>query len=392
VSFSQLPGVVRCVRSGVGFVLIYELTPKGQAAERRPREAASLRKTVKGEKGYFSCRRDDEILQHHEVHDDFFSARFSFSPSRLFGRRHCGHLGFIGVGAASLRALPDQHRGLPMFVLRDLRAGSSDQYDHEHHDLLKSARWMGRYVGTSFGCSWFHDRSRTAKYIQKKWLKILFIILALYVASVTSAGILRPDVGTDVIVMYVGSETRSPGPITKARAFYASIGMSPHAMWYYVDPYVFSSLWPGRRSVLDAIGTFLLALSWWSSGSFTISLVFRATQAPRQLNQHPQDYRTMSQSLRRGDEESYRALNSSQRCLRHRLLQQVRFVAGRCGRFFRPGLDAAAFCGDRDCRPFYAFGAITWSFSVLLHPGAHRVRPAQRHLPYFKGQYAMCDL
>ena len=166
-------------------------------------------------------------------------------------------------------------------------------------------------------------------------------------------------------------------------------------MWYYVDPYLLALYGLAGVQVLDGlIGTFLLALVVVVIGEFTISLVFRANRKHLdQLNSNLKKYSDLSQeALRRGDEESYRALN-----------KQANDAYGHV--FFNKfGLSAASlwpiffaldwmqphFAETGIAAPFYSSGAnyvVVFLFCYIL---ARIVfGRLKRHLPYFRGQYEM---
>jgi len=166
-------------------------------------------------------------------------------------------------------------------------------------------------------------------------------------------------------------------------------------MWYYVDPYLIALYGLTGVQVLDGlIGTFILSLVVVIIGEFTISLVFRANRMHLdKLNRSLKKYSDLSQeALRRGDEESYKALN-----------KQANDAYGHV--FFNKfGLSAASlwpiffaldwmqphFAETGIAVPVYASAAnyvVVFLFCYIL--ARFVFGRLKRHLPYFKSQYAM---
>ena len=166
-------------------------------------------------------------------------------------------------------------------------------------------------------------------------------------------------------------------------------------MWDFCDPYLLALYRVTGIERLDGlIGTFLVALLVAVIGEFTISIVFRINRRHLDgLNSNLEKYSHLSQeALRRGDAASYKALN-----------KQGNEAYGQVF-FNRFGLSAASL--------WPAFFALDWmqrhfaepGIAVPLYPtGANYVvvfllcyilarivfGRLKRHLPYFKGQYAM---
>jgi uncharacterized membrane protein YfcA len=190
VSFSQYQGWFGVFVLVVGFVLIYELTPKGQAGKKKAKEAAqAFEKTVKEKKDIASAGVSLKSFGITKSVMSFFGTDFSFNPIAAF----CGGVviaaisAFIGVGGGFLYVpYLTSIVGLPMFVVAGTSAlavlismitsiatyinvaGAGMDW------LLVGIQLIGVFIGSMVG-------PRTAKYIPEKWLKLLFIVLALYV-------------------------------------------------------------------------------------------------------------------------------------------------------------------------------------------------------------------
>ena len=166
-------------------------------------------------------------------------------------------------------------------------------------------------------------------------------------------------------------------------------------MWYYLDPYILAIYeLTGLEAADGLIGTFILALAVVVIGEFTISLVFRANRRHlERLDQNLSKFSELSQeALRRGDEASYRALN-----------KQANDAYGHV--FFNKfGLSAASlwpiffaldwmqphFAETGVALPFLASGANYVAVFLACYVMARLVfGRLKRHLPYFKGQYAL---
>ena len=166
-------------------------------------------------------------------------------------------------------------------------------------------------------------------------------------------------------------------------------------IWSHLDPYlVFLYGLTGIQSLDGLIGTFVLALAVVVIGEFTLSLVFRANRKHLDtLNSKLKKFSDLSQeALRRGDAESYKALN-----------RQANDAYGHV--FFNKfGLSAAAlwpiffaldwmqphFSQTGIAVPFYPPG-VNYVVAFLCCYVLARIvfGRLKRHLPYFKGQQAM---
>jgi uncharacterized membrane protein YfcA len=189
-SFSQYQGWFGVFVLVVGFVLIYELTPKGQAGKKKAKEAAqAFEKTVKEKKDISAAGVTMKSFSITKSTMTFFGTDFSFSPIAAFfgGVVIAAISAFIGVGGGFLYVpYLTSIVGLPMFVVAGTSAlavlismiTSITTYINVAGAgmdwALVGTQLVGVFIGSMIG-------PRTAKYIPEKWLKILFIILALYV-------------------------------------------------------------------------------------------------------------------------------------------------------------------------------------------------------------------
>jgi uncharacterized membrane protein YfcA len=190
VSFSQYQGWFGVFVLVVGFVLIYELTPKGQAGKKAAKAAAqAFEKTVKEKADIASAGVTIKSFGATKATMSFFGTDFSFNPIAAF----CGGVviaaisAFIGVGGGFLYVpYLTSIVGLPMFVVAGTSAlavfismiTSITTYINVAGAgmdwVLVGTQLIGVFIGSMIG-------PRTAKYIPDKWLKLLFIVLALYV-------------------------------------------------------------------------------------------------------------------------------------------------------------------------------------------------------------------
>jgi hypothetical protein len=190
VSFSQYQGWFGVFVLVVGFVLIYELTPKGQASKKAAKAAAqAFEKTVKEKADISAAGVKIKSFGLTKATMSFFGTEFSFSPIAAFfgGVVIAAISAFIGVGGGFLYVpYLTSIVGLPMFVVAGTsalavlismitsigtyitRAGAGMDW------ALVGIQLVGVFIGSMIG-------PRTAKYIPDKWLKLLFIVLALYV-------------------------------------------------------------------------------------------------------------------------------------------------------------------------------------------------------------------
>lgn len=190
ISFSQYQGWFGVFVLVVGFVLIYELTPKGQAGKKAAKAAAqAFEKTVKEKADIASAGVKINSFGATKASMTFFGAEFTFNPIAAF----CGGVviaaisAFIGVGGGFLYVpYLTSVVGLPMFVVAGTsalavfismvtsigtyitRAGAGMDW------ALVGIQLVGVFVGSMIG-------PRTAKYLPDKWLKLIFIVLAIYV-------------------------------------------------------------------------------------------------------------------------------------------------------------------------------------------------------------------
>ncbi|MFO7709439.1 MAG: TSUP family transporter [Desulfobacterales bacterium] len=190
ISFSQYQGWFGVFVLVVGFVLIYELTPKGQAGKKAAKAAAqAFEKTVKEKADIASAGVKINSFGVTKASMTFFGTEFTFNPIAAF----CGGVviaaisAFIGVGGGFLYVpYLTSIVGLPMFVVAGTsalavfismvtsigtyitRAGAGMDW------ALVGIQLVGVFIGSMIG-------PRTAKYLPEKWLKLIFIVLALYV-------------------------------------------------------------------------------------------------------------------------------------------------------------------------------------------------------------------
>ena len=190
VSFSQYQGWFGVFVLVVGAVLIYELTPMGQAGKKKVKEAAqAFERTVREKQDIAAAGVTLKSFNITKSTMTFFGSDFSFNPIAAF----CGGVviaaisAFIGVGGGFLYVpYLTSIVGLPMFVVAGTSAlavlismiTSITTYIHMAGAgmdwALVGTQLVGVFIGSIIG-------PRTAKYIPDKWLKLLFIVLALYV-------------------------------------------------------------------------------------------------------------------------------------------------------------------------------------------------------------------
>jgi uncharacterized membrane protein YfcA len=190
VSFSQYQGWFGVFVLVVGFVLTYELTPMGQAGKKAAKTAAlNFEKTVREKKDIASAGVTLKSFGITKSTMSFFGTDFTFSPIAAFfgGVVIAAISAFIGVGGGFLYVpYLTSIVGLPMFVVAGTSAlavllsmiTSITTYINVAGAgmdwALVGIQLVGVFIGSMVG-------PRTAKYIPEKWLKVLFIILALYV-------------------------------------------------------------------------------------------------------------------------------------------------------------------------------------------------------------------
>jgi hypothetical protein len=166
-------------------------------------------------------------------------------------------------------------------------------------------------------------------------------------------------------------------------------------IWTHLDPYlVIFYRQTGVQGLDSFIGTFVLALAVVVIGEFTLTLVFRANRKHlAMLDSRLKKYGDLSQeALRRGDAESYQALN-----------RQANDAYGHV--FFNKfGLSAAAlwpiffaldwmqprFSETGIAVPFYPSGVnYVVAFRCCYVLARILVGHLKKRLPYFRGQHAM---
>jgi uncharacterized membrane protein YfcA len=190
VSFSQYQGWFGVFVLVVGFVLTYELTPMGQAGKKAAKTAAqNFEKTVKEKKDIASAGVTLKSFGITKSTMSFFGTDFTFSPIAAFfgGVVIAAISAFIGVGGGFLYVpYLTSIVGLPMFVVAGTSAlavllsmiTSITTYINVAGAgmdwALVGTQLVGVFIGSMVG-------PRTAKYIPEKWLKVLFIVLAMYV-------------------------------------------------------------------------------------------------------------------------------------------------------------------------------------------------------------------
>ena len=190
LSFKEYQGWFGVFVFVVGAVLLYELTPKGQAGKKAAKAAAqAFEKSVK-EKKDIAC--EGVTFEKFTITKStfcFFGSTFHFNPIWAFvgGLVIASISSFIGVGGGFLYVpYLTSIVGAPMFVV----AGTSAMATllsmitsiTGYITVAKAGMdWgligielVGVFVGSMVG-------PRTQKYIPEKWLKIIFIILAIYV-------------------------------------------------------------------------------------------------------------------------------------------------------------------------------------------------------------------
>ncbi|MEJ5358669.1 MAG: sulfite exporter TauE/SafE family protein [Desulfobacterales bacterium] len=190
VSFSQYQGWFGVFVLVVGFVLIYELTPKGQESKKAAKAAAqAFEKTVREKKDIAAAGVTLKSFGLTQSTMTFFGADFTFNPLAAFfgGLVIAAISAFIGVGGGFLYVpYLTSVVGLPMFVVAGTSAlavllsmitGITTYIKVAGAGMdwtLVGTQLIGIFIGSMIG-------PRTAKYIPEKWLKLIFIVLALYV-------------------------------------------------------------------------------------------------------------------------------------------------------------------------------------------------------------------
>ncbi len=190
ISFKQYQGWFGVFVFVVGAVLVYELTPKGQAGKKAAKAAAqAFEKRVKEGKDLV-C--DGVTLEKFGLTKStfcFFNQNFDFNPVWAFvgGLVIAAISSFIGVGGGFLYVpYLTTIVGAPMYVVAGTSAmavfvsmltsitGYITVAKAGMDWGLVGIELVGIFIGSMIG-------PRTQKYIPDKWLKIIFIILAFYV-------------------------------------------------------------------------------------------------------------------------------------------------------------------------------------------------------------------
>ena len=190
ISFSQYQGWFGVFVFVVGFVMLYEMTPRGQASKKAAKAAAqAFEKSVKEKKDLVS--QGVAVGQWGLTHTKFtfFGIEFSFNPIWAFvgGVVIAAISSFIGVGGGFLYVpYLTSLVGAPMYVvagtsalavLVSMLASITTYITVAKAGMdwgLIGIQLVGIFVGSMIG-------PRTQKYIPDKWLKIIFIIAAIYV-------------------------------------------------------------------------------------------------------------------------------------------------------------------------------------------------------------------
>jgi uncharacterized protein len=190
ISFKQYQGWFGVFVFVVGAVLLYELTPKGQAGKKAAKAAAqAFEKSVKEKKDLVCQGVTLEKFSLAKSTFCFFGSNFDFNPIWAFfgGLIIAAISSFIGVGGGFLYVpYLTSIVGAPMFVVAGTSAmavlvsmiisitGYITVAKAGMDWGLIGIELIGVFVGSMIG-------PRTQKYIPDKWLKIIFILMAFYV-------------------------------------------------------------------------------------------------------------------------------------------------------------------------------------------------------------------
>jgi len=190
IEFRQYQGWFGVFVFVVGGVLLYELTPKGQAGKKAAKAAAqAFEKSVKEKKDIAS--QGITLKKFGITHSTFtfFGQDFHFNPIWAFvgGLVVAAISSFIGVGGGFLYVpYLTSIVGAPMYVVAGTSAfavlismltsitGYITVAKAGMDWGLIGIELVGIFIGSMIG-------PRTQKYIPDKWLKVIFIILAFYV-------------------------------------------------------------------------------------------------------------------------------------------------------------------------------------------------------------------
>jgi len=190
ISFRQYQGWFGVFVFVVGAVLLYELTPRGQAGKKAAKQAAqAFEKAVKEKKDITAQGIKVGKFGLTNMTFTFFGSEFSFNPLWAFvgGLVIAAISSFIGVGGGFLYVpYLTSLVGAPMYVVAGTSAmavlvsmltsitGYITVAKAGMDWGLIGIQLVGVFIGSMIG-------PRTQKYIPDKWLKILFIVLAIYV-------------------------------------------------------------------------------------------------------------------------------------------------------------------------------------------------------------------
>jgi hypothetical protein len=190
ITFRQYQGWFGVFVFLVGAVLLYELTPRGQAGKKAAKQAAqAFEKAVKEKKDITAQGIRVGKFSLTNMTFTFFGSEFSFNPIWAFvgGLVIAAISSFIGVGGGFLYVpYLTSLVGAPMYVVAGTSAmavlvsmltsitGYITVAKAGMDWGLIGIQLIGVFVGSMIG-------PRTQKYIPDKWLKIIFIILAVYV-------------------------------------------------------------------------------------------------------------------------------------------------------------------------------------------------------------------
>ncbi|MEW6664021.1 MAG: TSUP family transporter [Thermodesulfobacteriota bacterium] len=190
ITFKQYQGWFGVFVFVVGAVLLYELTPKGQAGKKAAKQAAqAFEKSVKEKKDVAAQGIKVGKFSLTKMNFTFFGVNFSFNPIWAFvgGLVIAAISSFIGVGGGFLYVpYLTSLVGAPMYVVAGTSgmavfvsmltsiAGYITVAKAGMDWGLVGIELVGIFVGSMIG-------PRTQKYIPDKWLKVIFVILAVYV-------------------------------------------------------------------------------------------------------------------------------------------------------------------------------------------------------------------
>lgn len=190
ISFRQYQGWFGVFVFVVGAVLLYELTPKGQASKKAAKQAAqAFEKSVKEKKDLVGQGIVLNSFGITKSSFSFFGVDFNFNPIWAFvgGLVIAAISSFIGVGGGFLYVpYLTSLVGAPMYVVAGTSAmavfvsmltsitGYITVAKAGMDWALIGIELVGIFVGSMIG-------PRTQKYIPDKWLKVIFIILSFYV-------------------------------------------------------------------------------------------------------------------------------------------------------------------------------------------------------------------